>query len=485
MTRGVNPVEGGQTQKSRRWKLVVEDSEADASDSNIGLPSIQDLQSAKKEGSHGKRQQRHQVPPSEPFNVPLFYDVRHYDSEADETEVEREEQGSCQRGTNKSQVDIVSGSPPETPSITILPPTPPFPDEYNEHCAELLELSSHHVTQFSEWSYQLSSHFDITKIAEASFGEVYRLSLLERLPGFSSSDESVFKIIALRPPEGLLPAQKRARAAALKKIENMSKPEDVANEVRLLQRMSMIPGFTNFRDVRVVQGRPPQPFTKAFKDYNVLQKARKKELSHFPDPAKKSSYPEDQLWAIVEMQDAGTDLEYMVENGQCSSIWSTWDIFWHVVLSLAKGEEGAEFEHRDLHLGNICVRQPPDADIQIDTKRKLNFTGLETTIIDYTISRAVMSDDTLAYHDLGKDSSLFEGDSTEEYQYDIYRYMRGMLFLENPYADLSPAMRQSERSWEQYLPITNLVWLHFILYKLLETGSLAKCDESTAEETES
>ncbi|KAK5698388.1 hypothetical protein LTR17_023723, partial [Elasticomyces elasticus] len=73
-------------------------------------------------------------------------------------------------------------------------------NEYSRHCFELLQLSSHRLTPFSDWADLLSTHFSLTKIAEASFGEVYRLSLLEQLPGLSASDESVFKVIALQPP---------------------------------------------------------------------------------------------------------------------------------------------------------------------------------------------------------------------------------------------------------------------------------------------
>ena len=391
-------------------------------------------------------------------DVPFFCDIDGYDSEGDGQEGVYTQAEKFLRRRSKS----------EPPAVTISPPTPPTLDEYSEHCAELLKLSSHPMNAFSEWANLLSSHFSIVKIAEASFGEVYRLSLLEQLPGFSSSDESVFKIIALQPPGSTLPTEKRKRGATAKKIEGMSKPDDVANEVKLLQRMSSIPGFTNFRDVRIIQGRPPQPFVKAFKNFNVSQKAKKKELSLFPDPAKKASYSEDQLWAVIEMQDAGTDLECLVENGSCVSVFFVWDAFWQVVLSLAKGEEGAEFEHRDLHLGNICVRQASDQNMDVDVARKLKFTNLETTIIDYTISRAAMSDGLIAYQDLARDSGLFEGDSTEEYQYDIYRYMRGALFLDDPYAEFSKRLENSERTWEQYHPVTNLIWLHFILYKLLE-----------------
>ena len=372
------------------------------------------------------------------------------------------------------------------PSISLTPPTPPMLDVYETHCLDLLSLSSHSITPFAEWSSQLTNHFNITKIAEASFGEVYRLSLLQELPGLASRDESVFKIIALKPPTETLPTQKRQREATLKKAVAMSAPADVASEVKLLQRMSSIPGFTNFRDVRIVQGRPPPTFIQAFKAFNAIQKAKQKDLSTFPDPARKTSYADDQLWAVIEMQDAGTDLERCVENGSCSTIWTVWDVFWQVVLSLAKGEEGAEFEHRDLHLGNICVRSSTEFDhadvaTAVEAKRKLGFTSVETTLIDYTISRASMlsdwtsaedgADQEVAHIDLSKDSALFEGDSTDEYQYEIYRYMRSALFLDDALAVFEERRQEameSGRTWQGFHPQTNLVWLHFVLYKLLE-----------------
>lgn len=349
----------------------------------------------------------------------------------------------------------------------------------------------------------------MTKIAEASYGEVYRLSVIksEDAPQMSISrnEESVLKIIALQPPVSTLPTQKRDRQRAVKKAEAMSKPADVASEVKLLQRMSSIPGFTNFRDARVLQGRPPQPFVAAFAAFNAAQKADEKEPSTFPDPARKASYREDQLWAVIEMQDAGTDLERLVERRRCGSIWAVWDVFWHVVLALAKGEEAAEFEHRDLHLGNICVRNP-DHDAAdagaVDVRRKLGFTGLEATLIDYTISRAAMptaSSDArnaeIAYLDLSKDSHIFAGDSAEEYQYEIYRYMRSAVFLDDALARYPPAgaplpssppphptpphshpqplpaphpAAGETRSWSQFHPQTNLIWLHFVLHTLLK-----------------
>jgi serine/threonine-protein kinase haspin len=181
------------------------------------------------------------------------------------------------------------------------------------------------------------------------------------------------------------------------------------------------------------------------------------------------------------MQDAGTDLEKTkVANG-----WLAGEIFWGVVLALGKGEEAARFEHRDLHMGNICVSGLQNAAhccepdyVPTRSNKKLNFTGIETTLIDYTISRAEMGDCTsvqgeeeVAYLDLERDLTLFEGDAEEEYQYEIYRYMRSAMYLGEPLGDLWERWDEGEasgRTWKGYHPQTNLVWLHYVLHQLGE-----------------
>ncbi|KAG9944780.1 hypothetical protein KCU85_g7722, partial [Aureobasidium melanogenum] len=346
---------------------------------------------------------------------------------------------------------------------------------FTKHAASLLSLSSQDLTSFSAWSDQLSSHFAVTKIAEASFGEVYRLSLLKVHSALSKTDESVLKIIALKPPTS---TKRKMSKAAKKRTEMMSDPEDVAAEVRLMQRMTCTPGFTNFREICVLQGRPGDAFAAAWSSWNDSQEAKGKEVSVFPDPSKKASYSEDQLWAVIEMQDAGTDLE----NTKVGNVWLAWDIFWGVVLALGKGEEAARFEHRDLHMGNICVSGLNDTShcgeadyIPTSSSKKLDFTGIETTLIDYTISRAEMGisedDEDVAYLDLERDLSLFEGDAEEEYQYEMYRYMRSAMYLGEPLGDLWERWDEAEesgRTWKGYHPQTNLVWLHFVLHKLAE-----------------
>ena len=352
---------------------------------------------------------------------------------------------------------------------------PRISNVFTKHAASLLSLSSQDLTSFSAWSDQLSSHFAVTKIAEASFGEVYRLSLLKAHAALGKTDESVLKIIALKPPTS---TKRKMSKAAKKRTEMMSDPEDVAAEVRLMQRMTCTPGFTNFREICVLQGRPGDAFAAAWSSWNNSQESKGKEVSVFPDPSKKASYSEDQLWAVIEMQDAGTDLE----NTKVANVWLAWDIFWGVVLALGKGEEAARFEHRDLHMGNICVSglnnaaNCREADyVPTTSNKKLDFTGIETTLIDYTISRAEMSiledEEDVAYLDLERDLALFEGDAEEEYQYEIYRYMRSAMYLGEPLGDLWERWDEAEesgRTWKGYHPQTNLVWLHFVLHKLAE-----------------
>ncbi|EUC36378.1 hypothetical protein COCCADRAFT_88338 [Bipolaris zeicola 26-R-13] len=440
--------------------------------------------------------------------------------------------------------------PTPVPQLPTPEPTPEPDDLYSIYASPLLALSDRKkIAAFQDWADELEPHFEVCKIAEASFSEVYRLSSTSSANGVK--EESVLKVVALKtPPTVPLPCQLHGRAvrdleAQIEKEtaqrdeddQFKSLVDDVLSEVKLLQNLTHIPGFTVFRDLTVVQGRPSASFNDAWKEWNKSRPRGKK--SEFPDPSKKSSYDENQLWAVVEMEDAGTDCEKMMEAGHLASIWEVWDVFWGVAISLGKAEEACRFEHRDLHLGNICVRSSrtggdvSQPSIKDPLRRKLRFTGLDTTVIDYTLSRADVvaapaspassrrlsslshissstaashndnSESEVAYLDLDKDPAIFDGDASEEYQYEIYRYMRGATVFGNPMAFQPPvqsaadellhreesddsAPRQNTHirfdqeteqgkvgndkeasPWRSFHPKTNLLWLHFLLHKLL------------------
>ncbi len=70
-----------------------------------------------------------------------------------------------------------------------------------------------------------------------------------------------------------------------------------------------------------------------------------------------------------------------------SEAWSTLE---QTALALAVAENTLEFEHRDLHWGNILVERTEEAFIvgTLDGRRKVVEThGVRATIIDFTHSR--------------------------------------------------------------------------------------------------
>jgi serine/threonine-protein kinase haspin len=134
--------------------------------------------------------------------------------------------------------------------------------------------------------------------------------------------EGVFKIVPLRAQQG----------AGSKKFTRI---DEIAAEVKLLKLLDPIPGFARFREVHVVQGRFPESFQKAWNTYKLT-----KDDCMNPSPANKRAYAENQLWAILEMDDAGVELEKF----PWSSVFQVYDIFWGVAMALARAEEFALFE---------------------------------------------------------------------------------------------------------------------------------------------
>jgi serine/threonine-protein kinase haspin len=391
------------------------------------------------------------------------------------------------------------------------------------------------VLPFADYAASLTS-FDLTKIAEASYSEVYRLTTKcgaksttvhgkssyptpspSRSPSpAQASSEAVLKLIPLKSP------RTTSRPSARTKEDNsqyfMSSAESVLSEVQLLRLMTPIPGFTLFRSLTLLQGPPPDPFVGAYARHRKVRTAqikaqtdacefssayaRAKEFEYrlisefqFPDISESDSYDAQQWFALLEMDDAGPDLETI----EFADVFGVWDVFWNVAIAIGKGEADMEFEHRDLHAGNICVQMPEKhdrdrhnninsdstsvaclRDVDLDAT-KLGFTGIKTTVIDYTQSRAVLSSlpDTVAFKDLNQDLEVFESSSEAAYQYDIPRYMRDLVLKERTgkKAVLSAtlkkrtAMRKEEKAgkvdWREWHPRTNLLWLQFLLTELL------------------
>lgn len=134
-------------------------------------------------------------------------------------------------------------------------------------------------------------------------------------------------------------------------------------------------------------------------------------------------FPDNQLYIILELENAGGDLESVKF---LNSIQSN-SVFLQVTLSLAIAEKVYQFEHRDLHWGNILVQTTEETEIEFKLEGKIikiPTYGVQATIIDYTLSRGICKGIQF-YNDLSKDDDLFA--ASGDYQFEIYKLMKKKL----------------------------------------------------------
>ena len=159
----------------------------------------------------------------------------------------------------------------------------------------------------------------------------------------------------------------------------------------------------------VVKGMYPEQLLTAWDAYTTDNKS---------ENDRPSKFPETQTYCIIQLAHHGQDLE--------SHAISTWSeaahVFWSVVRTLARGETETEFEHRDLHWGNILIDKSEDDDIlerlldnlnlEDDGKELLDggWGGVKVTLIDFTLSRATVNDliGQVAHYGF-EDETLFQG----------------------------------------------------------------------------
>jgi hypothetical protein len=200
----------------------------------------------------------------------------------------------------------------------------------------LSSAAAQSVQKFSTWASRSAKMFDVAKLAEGSYGEVYKLHLRDEAcrPAASKSKlaklraygDGVFKVVPLRAQSG--PGSKKFTTI-----------EEIVSETKMLKYLDPIPGFARFREIHVVQGRFPDAFQDAWDHY---KKTSDDCLN--PNPSSKKAYPDSQLWAIVEMDDAGCEPGCELEKFCWSSVFQIYDIFWGVAMALARAEEYALFE---------------------------------------------------------------------------------------------------------------------------------------------
>ena len=141
-----------------------------------------------------------------------------------------------------------------------------------------------------------------------------------------------------------------------------------------------------------------------------------------------------------------------------------------VAHTLAVAESNMEFEHRDLHWGNVLVKQTKDKVAQFRLNGDLyevDTEGVTTNIIDFSLSRLTTEGVTI-FSDKTTDPTLFTAKGKDkpggDYQFDIYRMMKA----------------HNKEDWERFSPKTNIFWLHYMLDKMVDGVYYAKsCKKTT------
>ncbi|TVU37642.1 hypothetical protein EJB05_10967, partial [Eragrostis curvula] len=271
----------------------------------------------------------------------------------------------------------------------------------------------------------------IKKLGEGTYGEAYR------------AGRTVCKVV---PFDGDL----------LVNGETQKRSEEVLEEVLLSLTLNNLrsdrgdnekehscDGFIETKDFRVCRG-PYDPYLiRAWEAYDA---ERVSENDHPKD------FTSEQCYIVFVLADGGTDLESfaLVDYNETRSLLV------QVTASLAVAESACEFEHRDLHWGNVLLAQ----DETSDTNRTVNYTlqgkrmhartfGVNVSIIDFTLSR-INTGDAILFLDLSADPALFQGPKGDK-QAETYRRMKEI----------------TEEYWEGSFPKTNVVWIMYLVDMVL------------------
>ncbi|KXJ94459.1 hypothetical protein Micbo1qcDRAFT_159623, partial [Microdochium bolleyi] len=206
---------------------------------------------------------------------------------------------------------------------------------------------------------------------------------------------------------------------------------DLVGELRISQLLADIPGFVMYKERYIVQGKTSRQLLETHQSFQKRIKRKDPgRLQFYPSP---SRYLDDTKFLVVELGDAGVALE----DFDLTSSDQLFDIFIHCAIALARAEARVEFEHRDLHEGNLCIRrvgEPVPLEGR-DHSSCFGYSGLDITILDYGLSRASIYHDgdpehaeAVAY-DMERDLTLFRSEHAPQCQ--VYRRMRSFMLRDD------------------------------------------------------
>ncbi|KAJ7653466.1 hypothetical protein B0H17DRAFT_1214644 [Mycena rosella] len=323
------------------------------------------------------------------------------------------------------------------------PPSPPSPltPTDSDLTLDLSDLSILSLSPHAPGRPSLRTSEGFRKIGEASYSEVFGIG------------DVVLKVIPLRDE-----ARRRLRRAE-EEEEGPAETDakDVLKEIIVTHAMGEVcDGFVKLLRTYVVKGTYPQVLLELWDEYYQR---------------KGSEGVRPGICDIV-LPNGGPDLEAYTFKSAPKGGWKqACSVFWQVAKALAHAETLVSFEHRDLHLGQILVKEVPvtaaSQPLQaLNQNRKAikaprammddAVHGVRATLIDLGLSRMDAGDGSGGekVHWTPFEEEIFMGEG--DYQFDIYRYMRD----------------HNGDNWEAFNPLTNVLWLHYLAVKLLKSKGL-------------
>ncbi|KPI39517.1 uncharacterized protein AB675_5048 [Cyphellophora attinorum] len=309
---------------------------------------------------------------------------------------------------------------------------------------------------FSAFGSQLTKEFDVRKLNEGSYSDCF----VVRKPN-EDVETAVLKIIPLE-------CNGRASSGAA------SRAYDFLREVKLLAALEDFHGFAQIFRSRIVRGRMHDQMIQAARDW---LETTQEDVDKTIDPG--SRYPEDQIYGVIEMAYAGTDLDLLEKP----SAFQAFDVFWMVAILLAKAEKEIEFEHRDLHMSNICFRPGNEGTVDVSTgfvqdmrknpSKVLGLSGLRVSIIDYTHSRMR---DAKTGEILYNPECPFTAEEMASYKRErrpcdqLDTIVKAQQWMSQSHQ----IQKDGAAKYETFTPKTNVIWLSNVLYELTKTAGSKK-----------
>jgi len=287
--------------------------------------------------------------------------------------------------------------------------------------------------QKSVWNFaeyvEDTEHPFVYKIGEGSYGEVYLRQC--------NDDVVIVKVVPVGCEDVLV-----------RGVQQMSY-EEIITEMSICKILSGLShstdlhvdhnGFVLLRQIVCCKGVYPSRLVQLWDDWDSER------TSENENPA---SLQKNQKYVLLETDYAGDDLESYIVKNEMEAL----SILKQVVMTLALAELSLQFEHRDLHWGNILIKET-DREMHnyhvADVNYSVDSCGLQVTIIDFTLSR-IQSEDCVIFTDLSTESDLFTG--KEDLQFNVYREIR----------------EHNGNEWESFNPYTNVLWIHYLAQKLIE-----------------